>query len=759
MVVFPRTTTTPSPLPPADVATDALSAESLRLTGTGQAWRQPADRRRWVRQGTSSVAFALLLALSIATATFAQSCPLYPSPHQRIGFNVTNEGGVTINNYDAAQLGAGWYHDYTSRQTTYHPGGIQYHQMVRGSIDRTKLPQLLGPKILSNPGALWILGNEPDRYGQDGLTAAQYASFYHDLYTYIRATDPTSRIAIAGIVQPTPIRLRYLEMILASYQQQYGVPMPVEIWDIHNFILPENCYWGASIPPGLDAYLSEAVACPASLDDHGDITIFKNQIRNFRQWMNDQGFRNTPLIVSEYGILLSKYHGYDYTLVRNYMRSSFDYMLNTTDAQIGYPADGNRLVQEFAWFSLNYWELDLNTNIGLNGNLLDHDSAQITPLGRDFAAYTNAVTVRTIDLAIQDIQLSATTVDVNTPVTINTAFVNQGGIAAENVTVQFWDGNPNTGGTLLGTSAVEAQVRNDCHTPQQVSYQWQPTLPGVHTIYVNLAASNQDREVNLNNNYATLAVTVEGDGPTATPTATVTPGGPTATPTLLPTAPTATPTLIATTPSATPTATPTATATPTLTPTPNPDSEATILLDPLNAGTLTITTADGAQIHLSIPAGAVDQPTTLVLRSVTTLPESARNLAFTGRAFQIEAYQNGTLAPSLHLATPIIMVVTYLDSDLEQLDENELMLYTFNDTTTDWGSQTITPINHDLPANQLVVRYNDGDQASAPTRTFALFAPAMPTVIPTTTEPPPPTGTPPSTQLNEHLYLPLINNQ
>ncbi len=745
MVVFPRTTTTPSTLPSAATPDDALRAASLRPTGGGQARKRTAHQRNWLRQGSSSVAFALLTVLTIATATFAQSCPLYPSPHQRVGFNVTTEGGVTINNYDAPQLGAGWYHDYTSRQTTYQPGGIQYHQMVRGSINRTKLPQSLGPKILNNPGALWILGNEPDRYGQDGLTAAQYASFYHDLYAYIRATDPTSRIAIGGIVQPTPIRLRYLEMILASYQQQYGTPMPVEIWDIHNFILPENCYWGASIPPGLDAYLSEAVACPATLDDHGDITIFENQIRIFRQWMNDHGFRNTPLIISEYGILLSKYHGYDYTRVRDYMRSSFDYMLNTTDTQIGYPADGNRLVQEFAWFSLNYWELDLNTNRGLNGNLLDHDSGQITPLGRDFAAYTNGVTVHTIDLAIRALQLSASTVDVNTPVTINTTFVNQGGIAAENVTAQVWDGNPNSGGILIGSSAVEAQVSTDCHTPYRVSYQWQPTVPGVHTIYVKLLASNLDRDVNLNNNYATLAITVASDGPTATPTATSTPGGPTATPTLIPTAPTATPTAVPT-------------ATPTLIPTTTPNSEATLLLDPREAGTLTIITADGAQIHLSIPAGAVDQPTTLVLRPVTTLPGSARNLAFTGRAFQLEAYQNGSPAPSIHFATPIIMVVNYLDSDLEQLDENALMLYTFNETTTDWGSQTITPINHDLPTNQLVARYNDSGQTLGGTRTFALFAPAMPTVIPTTTEPPPPTATPPISQLNEQIYLPLINN-
>ena len=263
---------------------------------------------RWLYSCT----LAVILSVVVTTATFAQSCPLYSSPHQRIGFNVAPNGGIDIDDYDAAQLGAGWYHNYGIRIDPHHPGGIHFHQLVRSDIDRTQLPELLGPIIANNPGALWILGNEPDHYGQDGLTAAKYAQFYHDLYIYLKSADPTARIATAGIVQPTPIRLLYLDMVLNSYQQLYNSPMPVEIWNIHNFILPEDCTWGASLPPGTEAYRDLGVDCPDTLNDHGDLNLFKAQIRTFRNWMAERGYRDRPLIISEYGILLSKYHGYDH---------------------------------------------------------------------------------------------------------------------------------------------------------------------------------------------------------------------------------------------------------------------------------------------------------------------------------------------------------------------------------------------------------------------------------------------------------------
>lgn len=706
----------------------------------------------------------LFLTLGMVSTTFAQSCPRYTSPHQRIGFNVTLDGDVTINDYDAAQLGAGWYHNYLSRQSPYHPGGIQYHQMVRSKIDRSRLPELLGETVRNNPGALWILGNEPDGPGQDNLTPSQYAEFYHDLYTYLRAADPTSRIAIAGISQPTPLRLRYLDMVLDSYQQQYGTVMPVEIWDIHNFILPENCPWGGvSIPPGLEAYRDEGMPCPPTLDDHGDITIFQQQIRTFRQWMKDRGFRNTPLIVTEYGILLSKYHGYEYPRVRNFMLATFDFMLNTTDAETGYPADNNRLVQEFAWFSLNFPEFDITTYEGLNGNLFDHASREIMPLGRDFAAYTQALTLRTIDLTIHDFRASTTMVQANTPVTLETEFFNQGGVAAEDVTVQFWQGDPANGGLLLGTAPLEPQVLVGCYNTYQGSYIWKPSVGGTYPIYTTFAAANLGLELDYSNNQAALTVVVEGNPPTITPTSTATPlptatpsptvtptpGSGTATPTLITMTPTAT-----TTPSHTPTMTPTATATatpsatPTATPTVTPGSSSTALIDPARTTTLTYPLRDGTRIQITVPAGTIDLPTTIILRPLDTLPVTARTLTYIGRAFTLEAYRGSSPVDDFRLNGPLMMTVTYLDTDVTEDNEATVMLYGLNTPTATWQRDTITLIRHDTTANQLIVSYSDSVHVPAATRIFALFAIAAPTAIPTVL--------PPVERMPYQLYLPVI---
>lgn len=486
----------------------------------------------------SSGLICFFMAWTTAAAQ-AQRCEPYPSPHQRIGYNFTRDGNVKLEEYAVERLGAGWYHDYTFHQIPAQPGGIRYHQMVRGAGRTTpaqiqQLLDTLGPVVDANPGTIWILGNEPDRYGQDELTPAQYARFYHDVYTFLKQRDPTSRIAIAGIVQPTPIRLRYLDMVLAAYQQSYGTTMPVEYWDVHNFILPENCDWGAGIPPGLEAYTSEGIACPVTLNDHGSLTIFKQQLRAFRQWMTARGYQDRPLIVSEYGILLSKYHGYDYPRVRNFMLSTFDFMLTTTDPATGYPQDGNLLVQEFAWFSLNYYEFNLQTYVGLNGNLFDHDSRQMMPLGLDYETYVKGVTKTAIDLTLNAVHATPAQVNVNTPVLLTATLANQGDASAQNVAVRFWQGNPFGAGSMLGTAPIIPTLAAQC-TPTEATFSWTPTQAGVYTIFAEVQADNSALDRDSTNNYAYVTLTIS-DVLTATPTTM-----PTATPTALPT-PMATPT-------------------------------------------------------------------------------------------------------------------------------------------------------------------------------------------------------------------------
>ncbi|MEZ4661306.1 MAG: hypothetical protein R2911_27465 [Caldilineaceae bacterium] len=99
---------------------------------------------------------------------------------------------------------------------------MAYVRMIRTGQDLATLDAIVGPVVDAHPGDLWILGNEPDRDTQDGRTPDAYAEFYHAVYTFLKARDPTAQVAIGGVVQATPLRLRYLDMVLSAYQALWG---------------------------------------------------------------------------------------------------------------------------------------------------------------------------------------------------------------------------------------------------------------------------------------------------------------------------------------------------------------------------------------------------------------------------------------------------------------------------------------------------------------------------------------------------------
>jgi hypothetical protein len=242
-----------------------------------------------------------------------------------------------------------------------------------------------------NPGSLWLIGNEMDRTdwsggGQDEMLPELYAHAYHELYYLIRGIDPTARVAVGGIIQATPSRLEYMTKMWDEYTASYASPMPVDVWNVHNFIFKEACdSYGASVPPGYEGAPPYNDPCfgwiPSSDWTHVDMGIFDQQIRAFRQWMKDRGQQNKELIVSEYGILY--YHegmeGLD--TVRGFMLDTFDYFMNTKDCSLGYVADDCRLVQRWAWYSLD----DDRPSINQYAKLFDNDTLQMTDVGEAFA--------------------------------------------------------------------------------------------------------------------------------------------------------------------------------------------------------------------------------------------------------------------------------------------------------------------------------------------------------------------------------------
>jgi hypothetical protein len=162
--------------------------------------------------------------------------------------------------------------------------------------------------------------------------------------------------------------------------------MPVDVWNIHNFILrEERDSWGVDIPPGVEADTGQLF----TIEDSDNLAIFKQQIIDFRQWLTVQGEGNKPLIVTEYGILMPADYGFDQQRVGQFMKDTFDFFLNATDEDLGYAPDGNRLVQRWAWYSLN-------DPLYSTGNLIDKTSGDLTPLGKIFADY--------LDKPFEDVQ-------------------------------------------------------------------------------------------------------------------------------------------------------------------------------------------------------------------------------------------------------------------------------------------------------------------------------------------------------------------
>jgi hypothetical protein len=231
--------------------------------------------------------------------------------------------------------------------------------------------------ITARPGAIWIVGNEPDVAWQDNTTAEAYAAIYHEVYEFINERDPAAMVAIAGVAQPTPLRLAYLDQVLESYQALYGKPMPVDIWTVHAFILREQAgSWGVGIPPGME----ESEGLLYELDDHDDLQIFQQSLISFRQWMSDRGYGGAPLAVTEFGILHPADYGFPPETVIEFMIGASEFMSTATGAT-GDPDDGQRLVQYWFWYSV-YDDGDFPT-----GNLYDAQQESLTAVGQAFIRY------------------------------------------------------------------------------------------------------------------------------------------------------------------------------------------------------------------------------------------------------------------------------------------------------------------------------------------------------------------------------------
>jgi hypothetical protein len=450
---------------------------------------------------------------------------------------------------------AGWFVTFESVTPTNAPAGSEFVRILGVRQNKDTLGQYLPGYYLTGgmshaavvaqaqaePGSLWLIGNEVDRGpnpgqiqgGQGDMYPEVYATTYHELYYLIKAADPTARIGISGLVEVTPGRIQYLDKVWQAYYDQYGVFIPVDVWNMHLYPLPEAYTNGepngiANVALGADPALAirESGNNPAMCPDPGvycwaeadDMDIFKEQIITMRTWMKAHGQQNKPLILSEYSILyvydpedkgpgcyLMDEYGQCFTpeRVSAFAQNSFDYLqFEAIDPNLGYPADNNRLIQQWLWFAIQ------SNSIGQASNLLESDLTTLTPAGQTYRNYVEALPANINLFPSRTPSQWATTVPPTTTADVPLAvwFRNNGNTLASPVSVTFYSDAALT--QPIGTASV-TNVRGCARDQYLATTTWEDLPAGVYRFWVKLDSAGTIVETNENDNVSTALVFVD----------------------------------------------------------------------------------------------------------------------------------------------------------------------------------------------------------------------------------------------------------
>ncbi len=495
--------------------------------------------RSW---GARGLVLARLCAIVlILTSRAGPASQANPSLNHRFGLGVSSHPIESYGLDQLAQLRAGAYTRWQTFASPARPLGMEYIQGVRVK-QRKDSPQYdasytvpytytisptwdtLRDHVRANPGALWFIGNEIERVDwptghQDECLPEVYAEVYHEAYTRIKGWDPTAQVAIGAVCQVTPLRLEYLDRVLAAYRARYGTQMPVDVWNIHSYVLRERRYydgcpdcWGIDVPAGSSA----AAGRLYDIRDSDNLSVFKEQVTTFRRWMRDHGERDKPLMLSEVGVLMPYWvedeDGRTFTpeRVRDFMYGAFDYVQTATDPDLGCPADKDRLVQRWVWFSL-----DADPEV-FGGGLFDPATRQMTPLGRYWAAYVHdpaRMPAPHVNLFPVRAWADAAPGGANLGARIG----NSGSQPlAQSFVVRFED----EAGQTLG-EVVVAGLRC-CGDSVAVSVPWPNAPPGEHRVRVRVDPAGHVAEADRGDNELIAPVRV-GDSAPSAPSPTVTP--------------------------------------------------------------------------------------------------------------------------------------------------------------------------------------------------------------------------------------------
>ncbi len=410
-------------------------------------------------------------------------------------------------------------------------------------IDNNSLGYLLDKR----PGRMWVVGNEVDRapdpppdtgVGQGDTYPQVYADIYHEVYHYIKAWDPTALVAPSALVQFTPGREQYLDIVWNTYMARYGEPMPVDFWNMHLYILPErrpepdgspnniaNVALGTQLAKGIYEAGGDSSKCSRDdvycLAEHDNMDVFAEQVVSMRTWMKNHGYQNYPLIITEYSLLypyevngdscsVMDEFGACFTpsRVRQFAINSFDYLLNTADPDLGYPLDNNKLVQQWMWYGMYQVGNFSASNLAASGT----GPLVLTETGAAFQEWAATSQPDAVNLVATEANgQQGKSSDGTTTAKLNVVMRNNGNTRVNDpITVTFYRDaalNQEIGQTTVPAPDADFMGMTGCAVRSlQVDVQasWQEDLsPGDYPFWVKVNSDGAIGETNENDNVST----------------------------------------------------------------------------------------------------------------------------------------------------------------------------------------------------------------------------------------------------------------
>ncbi len=415
--------------------------------------------------------------------------------------------------------------------------------LIGNGLSGAAIEPYISNLVTNNPGQLWLVGNEPDvpSPAQGNTEAETYAMAYEHVYRLVKQYDPSAQVGIGGISMTTPARMWYLTQVWDSYLEMYGQPMPIDVWNTHNYIINEAQYdhngnivpADGSFPTGLPANQTHLLKrlpiahstqeCPLNevycRAEHDSIPLFIEHLYALRTWMKERGQQDKPLIITEFGLaypyilesggcFLADEFGNCFTpqRVNNFLNTTYSYMKDTIDTNVGDPSDNYRLVQQWLWFS-SWVEPE---HAGSASNLLEADYKNYAP--GDINALTEVGTnMRNIILSYPtDVNLKAerapgVVLPTSGTANISVQFVNNGDTSITMpFDVTFYSNSGLT--NEIGSATINPILRGCARHTYTASVDWLNLPSGLHKFWVKLDSGNVVSE----NNESSLDNVIQG---------------------------------------------------------------------------------------------------------------------------------------------------------------------------------------------------------------------------------------------------------